>query len=178
VFVPSVPDGFTGASDDNAESLSIARQLTDLCQGRLILSTEGATFEADLIVPTLEGLPVLVIDDNADTLQLLQRYASGTRYHLIGTRDPKQALKLAEEYSPQIVVLDVMMPDVDGWELLGRLRQHPLVDRTPIIVCTILAQEELALALGANAFIHKPVRRRDFLAALDHQVSLMEPEPR
>jgi CheY-like chemotaxis protein len=144
----------------------------------LILATEGKTFDADLIVPTLERLPVLVIDDNADTLQLLQRYASGTRYHLISARDPRRALELAAEFSPQIIVLDVMMPDVDGWEVLARLRQHPLVDRTPIIVCTILAQKELALALGADAFLHKPVSRQGFLAALDHQVSLMEPKPR
>jgi CheY-like chemotaxis protein len=178
VHAPSVSDAFTSASDDNADSLAIARQLADLCRGRLILSAEEVTFEARLIVPTLEGLPVLVIDDNADTLQLLQRYASGTRYHLICTRDPRQALKLAEESSPQIIVLDVMMPDVDGWEVLARLRQHPLVERTPIIVCTILAQKELALALGANAFLHKPVSRQDFLAALDHQMSPMEPEPR
>ncbi len=123
-------------------------------------------------------MPVLAIDDNTDTLQLLQRYTAGTQYRLIGTRDPEQALSLAEKLSPQIIVLDVMMPQVDGWKVLGRLQQHPLTGHIPIVVCTILAQEALALSLGASAFIRKPITRQEFLAALDHQVELMGPESR
>jgi CheY-like chemotaxis protein len=96
----------------------------------------------------------------------------------VGTRDPGQALSLAEKLSPQIIVLDVMMPQVDGWKVLGRLRQYPLTAHVPIVVCTILAHKELALSLGASAFIRKPVTRQAFLAALDHQIELMEPEPR
>jgi CheY-like chemotaxis protein len=61
----------------------------------------------------------------------------------------------------------VMMPQVDGWKLLGRLREHPLTREIPVVVCTILAQEELAWTLGASGFVKKPVRQRAFLAALD-----------
>lgn len=174
----SSPNGSDRISEDNANSLAMARRLTDLCRGRLALSTERNAFGAALTLPALEQLPVLVIDDNADTLQLLQRYASGTRYRLITTQDPRQALELAKEFSPQVIVLDVMMPEVDGWELLGRLGQHPVTGSTPIIVCTILAQEELALALGASAFLRKPVSRQGFLTTLDRQVARKEPEPR
>jgi len=124
----------------------------------------------------VEQLPVLAIDDNADTIQLMQRYTTGTRYRLLGTHGLEQALDLAEQFSPQIVVLDVMMPQLDGWEVLGRLRQHPLTSRTPIIVCTILPQEELALSLGASGFVRKPITRQSFLAALDRQVAPTEPE--
>jgi CheY-like chemotaxis protein len=164
------------ALDDEGASLDMAHRLADLCGGRLILSADEGTFNATLILPALEQLPVLVLDDNADTLQLLQRYTAGTRYRLIGTQDPEQALSLAEQFSPQVIVLDVMMPQVDGWEVLGRLRQHPLTSHIPIIVCTILAQEELALCLGASAFMRKPVIRQAFLAALDRQVAPTGPE--
>ena len=165
-------------SDNDAASLDLARQLADLCGGKLILSENEEAFTATLALPAFKQLPVLVIDDNADTLQLLQRYTSGTRYRLVGTRDPGQALSLAEKLSPQIIVLDLMMPQVDGWKVLGRLRQYPLTAHVPIVVCTILAHKELALSLGASAFIRKPVTRQAFLAALDHQIELMEPEPR
>jgi CheY-like chemotaxis protein/AraC-like DNA-binding protein len=168
-----IPVAPRSALGDEEASLDMAHRLTSLCGGRLNLVTDEDVFGATLVLPALEQLPVLVIDDNADTLQLLQRYAAGTRYRLIGTRDPEQALDLAEELSPQIIVLDVMMPQMDGWEVLGRLRQHPLTCQTPIVVCTILAQEELALSLGASAFVRKPVTRQDFLAALDRQVALM-----
>jgi CheY-like chemotaxis protein len=165
------------ALDNEGASLDIAHRLVNLCGGRLAASTNKGAFDATLALPALEQLPVLVIDDNADTLQLLQRYTAGTRYRLIGTQDPRQALSLTEEFSPQVILLDVMMPQVDGWEVLGRLRQHPLTSHIPTVVCTILAQEELALSLGASAFVRKPVTRQAFLAALDRQIALMGPEP-
>ncbi len=165
------------ALDNEGASLDIAHRLVNLCGGRLAASTNEGTFDATLTLPALEQLPVLVIDDNADTLQLLQRYTAGTRYRLIGTQDPEQALSLTEEFSPQVILLDVMMPQVDGWEVLGRLRQHPLTSHIPTVVCTILAQEELALSLGASAFVRKPITRQAFLAALDRQIALMQPEP-
>ncbi|MBN1221415.1 MAG: response regulator [Anaerolineae bacterium] len=160
-------------SDQQKASLEMTQQMVKLSGGRLILSGDDAPFKATLNLPALEQLPVLVIDDNADTLQLLQRYATGTRYRLIAAQNPEQALSLVDQLRPQIVVLDVMMPQMDGWELLGWLRQHPITEHVPIIVCTILAQEELALSLGADAFIPKPVQRQDFLATLDRQVEMM-----
>ena len=122
-------------------------------------------------VPAKERIPVLVIDDNADTLRLLERYLSNSRYRFLGTPDPAQAVDLAEKQSPRIIVLDVMLPGVDGWELLGRLRQHPKTCDIPTIVCTILPQEQLALDLGATEFIRKPVSRQALLSALDRQLS-------
>ena len=127
---------------------------------------------------TAERLPVLVIDDNVDTLQLMQRYLSNSRYHFVGASDPEQALALAEELSPAIIVLDVMLPGVDGWELLGRLREHPKTSEIPVIVCTILPQRQLALMLGAAEFIRKPVTRRILLSALDRQVDRWLIKPR
>jgi CheY-like chemotaxis protein len=153
-------------STDDADSLDLARRLVAMGGGKLTLADDPDGFQAMLRLPALNQLPVLVIDDSADTQQLLQRYAAGTRYRIIGTRDPEQAIDLAKEFAPQVVVLDVMMPQVDGWQVLGRLRQHPATERTPIVVCTILAQEELALCLGANAFLRKPISRQSFLGAL------------
>lgn len=171
------PSGSPAFSDDDAASLDMAHQLAELCGGRLTLSHDEKAFSATLTFPALERLPVLAVDDNADTLQLMQRYTTGTRYRLIGTRDPEQIQSLTAKFSPQVIVLDVMMPQVDGWRVLGRLRQHPLTNHIPIVVCTILAQEALALSLGASAFIRKPITRQALLATLDHQVALMGTEP-
>jgi len=64
-------------------------------------------------------------------------------------------------------VLDVMMPHMDGWEMLGQLRHHPLTMNAPIIVCSILTQAELALSLGASDYIRKPVTAQTFVQALE-----------
>jgi len=165
-------------SKDDEASLDMARKLAGICGVKLTLSDAKDTFVAALALPALEQLPVLAIDDTPGTLHLLQRYATGTRYRLIGIRDPEQALAMVEKISPQLIVLDVMMPHVDGWEILGRLRQHPVTGHIPIIVCTILAQEELALSLGASGFIRKPITREVLLAALDRQIELMATESR
>lgn len=163
------------ATDSEADSIDMARRLTELCGGRLEISTDGyrKPFFATLFYPAQAQVSVLVIDDNVDTLRLFQRYVLDTRYHVTGSRNPETALDVAEKLSPQIIVLDVMMPQVDGWEVLVRVRQHPLTSHIPVIVCTILAQEELALSLGAHAFLHKPATRQDFLAILD-QVMLTD----
>jgi CheY-like chemotaxis protein len=174
VRCPRYPSGPKPALDDEAASLNMAGELARLCKGKLVLAADARAFDALLTLPAAEQLPVLVIDDNADTLQLLQRYTLGTRYRLIATQDPEQAFALAEEHSPQAIVLDVMMPRVDGWEMLGRLRQHPSTANIPIVVCTILAQREMARLLGASAFVKKPVTRQAFLAALDRQMQAME----
>ena len=158
---------------DDLENLEMARQMIGFSGGRLETSLETdkrRPFSAQLVLRALSEVSVLVIDDNADTLQLLERYLAGTRYRFTGTSDPGRALGLAAETAPQIIVLDVMLPGLDGWELLGRLREHPRTRGVPVIVCTILAQEQLALALGAAAFIRKPVSRETLLAALEAQL--------
>jgi CheY-like chemotaxis protein len=123
------------------------------------------------MLPAAEQIPVLVIDDNVDVLKLMERYLSSGRYRFIGVSDPQEALTQAAQWAPAIIVLDVMLPEVDGWELLGRLREHPATSNTPIIVCTILPHQQLALTLGAAGFIRKPVSRQAFLEALDKQAS-------
>lgn len=156
-------------SAEERASLEVAQQLMAVVGGQLAAEAGADGFRARLTLPVLEPVHVLVVDDNADTLQLFARYAVGTRYAVMGTRAPAEALRLAEALEPDIIVLDVMMPDLDGWELLARLREHPATDRTAVIICTVLPQQALALGLGANAFLQKPVTREAFLAALDGQ---------
>ncbi len=161
--------------DDRLESLEMARQLVGLSGGTADLvpgASAAQPFAVRLVLPAAEQVAVLVIDDNADTLQLLERYLVGSRYRFAGAADPEQGLALAAKAHPEIIVLDVMLPGIDGWELLGRLREHPSTRGVPIIICTILPQEPLALGLGAAGFIRKPVTRRALLSALDQQAGL------
>jgi len=158
---------------DDVESLKMAGELAALSGGSLEVrpgENGKSPFNARLVFPAVGQVEVLAIDDNVDTLQLFERYLSGSRYRLITLRDPQKALTLAEELAPQAIVLDVMLPGIDGWELLGRLREHPRTRGVPVIVCAILPQEQLALTLGAAAFLRKPVGRRALLEALDRIV--------
>jgi CheY-like chemotaxis protein len=156
--------------DASADSLDLAQRLVGICGGRMTFSGQGGAFDAVVTLPVLGRVPVLVVDDNADTLQLLRRYVAGTRYRLVTTRDPEHALELTGKHSPEVIVLDVMMPRVDGWKVLAQLEQHVLTKDIPVVVCTILPQEEMAFSLGASDFVRKPIERQVFLDALDRQI--------
>jgi CheY-like chemotaxis protein len=123
-----------------------------------------------LRLPSSGQVLVLAVDDNADAIQLLQRFLSCSRYKLVGEQDPQAVLLLATRTAPAAILLDVMMPGIDGWELLGRLRSHPLTMHIPVIVCSVLPQEQLALALGASAFLIKPLMPEVVLTTLDRLV--------
>jgi CheY-like chemotaxis protein len=156
---------------DDDGSLKIASQMAKLSGGVLSVSKEPLFFHTRLVLPGRELLPILIIDDSLDNIKLLQRYFTGTRYRMITITDPEMALENAEKLQPGLIVLDLMMPRVDGWELLGRLRNHLPTSHIPILIFSILPQEELALSLGADAFLRKPVTREKFLAVIDHHAS-------
>ncbi len=168
IRVRSVGGASTALKDDGwQESIEIARQLAGLSGGTLRVQADGeAPFTAFLSLDLTEQAAVLAIDDNADTLQLLARYLVGSRYRLIGVQDPEQGLNLATKAPPCAIILDVMLPGIDGWELLGKLHAHPATASVPVIVATILPQEQLALALGAASFLRKPFSRKTLLATL------------
>lgn len=162
-------------SNEDAASLQTAQTLAAFYGAQLCFpQREGMLFTATLTLPSPAQVSVLVIDDNGDWIELLQRYAAGSRYQVTGSSDPTTARERAGKLQPALIVLDVMMHHVDGWQILSELRHDPLVAQTPIIICTILPVKELALSLGANAFLQKPVTQHRFLTTLDQQSGLAE----
>jgi len=115
---------------------------------------------------TTRASKVLIIDDNEGLVELLERYLSSQMCHVFTAATGQEGLERAQELIPDAIVLDVMMPGMDGWELLQRLRTNPATRAVPIVVCTVFNDPELAYSLGASIFLPKPVRRDDVLAAL------------
>jgi len=158
---------------ESDENLLMAQRLLALSGGALVVHRQGedkgdllAPGSVRLVLPLAPPATILIVDDNQDALQLVQRYLAGTHYRPVVTRSPFEGLALAQELEPQAILLDVMLPGMDGWETLARLRRHPATERIPVIVCTILPEEQLALALGASAFLRKPLARDELLQAL------------
>ncbi|GAB4566210.1 MAG: hypothetical protein Kow0047_17380 [Anaerolineae bacterium] len=158
--------------EGEATNLTLAQQIAHVAGCMLHLSADARGFDATLTIPAIEQIPILAIDDSEDTLQLLRRHLTNTRYRLVTAQTPQEGFQLAESCPPAAILLDVMMPHVDGWEMLGRFREHPRLAGIPIIVCTILPQHDLAMLLGASAFLKKPFTRSQLLGLLDQQVQL------
>jgi CheY-like chemotaxis protein len=130
-----------------------------------VISTESGDQIVRLTLPGSSRL-LLVIDDNEALADLLDRYLDGMDYRIVAATDPIDGLRLCQEIRPQAVLLDVMMPDIDGWELLQRIRNNPRTVDIPVIICTVFNDAELAYSLGASRFLPKPVVREDFLDIL------------
>jgi CheY-like chemotaxis protein/predicted DNA-binding protein (UPF0251 family) len=109
---------------------------------------------------------VLVIDDNEGLVKLLDNYLTGQACQVRSALSGPEGLRLAQEIGPNAIVLDVMLPEMDGWEVLQRLKNHPQTVDIPVIMCSVLDSPELAYSLGASLFLPKPVSRDDVLSAL------------
>ncbi len=162
-------------SADEKSSLELASQIARVYAGHVNSALDEQHFQISISLPIYQQRLVMVIDDNLDFIQLIERYLTGTRYKTISERDPRQTIASAEQNHPDLIILDVMMPNMDGWEVLGRLRRHPATAQIPVIVCSIVPQKELALSLGAANFMRKPLSQEALLAVLDHQTALSEP---
>jgi CheY-like chemotaxis protein len=157
-------------------SIARGRELTEEDLIRDILVPEGTTVEAGIEgghaflwinAPSLGQITVLAVDDNPDMLQFYRRCTTGTRYRIVHAAGGEEAMGKIKTSSPDIIVLDVMLPDVDGWKLLMRLHEDPATRPIPIIVCSVVREEDLARALGAALYLPKPVEPRRFVEALD-----------
>jgi CheY-like chemotaxis protein len=113
---------------------------------------------------------ILVVDDNEINLKLISKILELGGYEVATTRSGKAALEMVQKRMPDLAILDVMMPDMDGYELCGSLRQPPVNAKIPIVMLTALNDEtERALAIksGANDLWSKPFEMDEMRGRLD-----------
>lgn len=118
-----------------------------------------------LMLPTRPT--VLVVDDQQPALRMFQRFLNRSGFEVVGVTDPALVLPLARQLKPALITLDVMMPRLDGWEVLQALQLDEKTRHVPVIVCSAWEEPELARSLGAAAFLKKPIVRSDLLNALN-----------
>jgi len=106
------------------------------------------------------------VEDNPGARALYGRYLEGTEWLPLTAEGPERVPALAADRGAAAVILDIMMPETDGWSVLQALRMEPRTAAVPVIVCSVLNDPELAAALGATHYLTKPVSRSQLLGAL------------
>lgn len=140
--------------------------LVKTIEGKLVSSVVGSDeIQLTLKIP-LRQVVVLVVDDNPGMISLFRRYLNGYPYQIVDAADGNQAIELARSMKPQVIVLDVMLPGQDGWEILQNLKNHPATLNIPVLVCSVLELADVAVSLGADAYLKKTPSQGDFLHAL------------
>ena len=112
------------------------------------------------------GDTILVVDDDATARELIARHLEDEGFSVVTVANGVEALKLARELRPTAITLDVMMPDLDGWTVLSALKGDPDLASIPVVMVTIVDEQQRGVALGAAGYLMKPIERAKLLALL------------
>jgi PAS domain S-box-containing protein len=106
---------------------------------------------------------ILIAEDNEANISTLSSYLEAKGYRLLVARNGQEAIKLAQSSCPNLILMDIQMPEMDGIEAMQKIRQDPKIGKIPIVALTALAMkgdQEKCLAAGANDYISKPIKLR------------------
>jgi CheY-like chemotaxis protein len=114
-----------------------------------------------------DGPPlVLVVDDAAGVRDLLTRFLTGEGFRVVPAAGGAEALRLAHQLRPRAITLDVMMPDMDGWEVLSALKSDPAVADVPVAMVILVDDRNLGCVLNAAEYLTKPIDQERLLSVL------------
>ena len=175
--------------------LAITKAFADMLDGRITIKSTpgvGSEFEIDFPVtaPVQDAEPisvspadapktqeddvVLVIDDDPAARDLLTRFLSKEGFSVRTASDGRAGLQLAETLKPRVILLDVTMPRMDGWTVLRSLKDDPHLAAIPVVMCTIIDEQNLGFSLGASDYVTKPVsweKLREVLARVQNEAA-------
>jgi len=160
-------DGQFQAGIPTSASLDVSHKLIDSLGGKIEINERPRRWQAEVSLPVAEELPLLIMDDNAGLIELFRRYLAGRGYRVVEAHTAAEAIEIAGKLDLKLILLDVMMPEQDGWEILQRLKAAPETKNTPVIICSVLNEPEIAFTLGASDYLPKPVTQNDLLAKVE-----------
>jgi signal transduction histidine kinase/CheY-like chemotaxis protein len=168
--------------------LALARRFVELHGGHLSVESvvgQGSRFTFTLLVrimppvevasevaeptevePEREGPLVLVVEDDAQAAELLRLYLEGTGCHVEVAWDGEDGFAKASQLHPALITLDLLLPKIDGWDLLVRLKGEPTTRQIPVVIVSIKEERGKGFALGAADYLVKPVSREELVNAL------------
>ena len=109
---------------------------------------------------------VLVVDDDVTVSDLVRRSVAKDGYRVLAAMSGEEGLRMARENRPDVITLDAMMPVMDGWSVLAKLKSDPELSAIPVVMLTIIEDKSLAFSLGASDYLTKPIDRDRLLAAI------------
>jgi len=189
-----------GQAEGTGLGLTLCKRILELHAGRIWLESEvgtGSTFGFALPAgsdePALTSVPqagtdaglttepatgpgptVVVVEDDRRSFDLLRAHLEAANVRVVGARDGEEGLDTVRRLSPAGVILDILLPGIDGWEVLAQLKADPRTAPIPVIVVSMLDERGRGCALGAAEYLVKPVDKEQLLAAVYRAVAMPE----
>ncbi|MGB5529542.1 MAG: response regulator, partial [Ignavibacteriaceae bacterium] len=174
--------------------LAISKKLADILGGSLTAKSElnkGSTFifsvpfsQIELSLSESKGKvniqtllknrknPILVIDDEKEARYTIGQYLLSIGYEVIFAEDGVKGLQMAADNQPFTIILDILLPGLDGWGVLKELKQNPQTKDIPVILISIIANKNLGYSLGAFEYLVKPISSERLLTAFSNLENL------
>ncbi len=124
-----------------------------------------------------ESVPILVVDDDPNSLDIVRTFLEARGYRVVTASTGKEALSRMEELRPGLVLLDVMMPGMDGWEVARVIKSHPDFGSVRIVMLTArsdFADKQQGLRSGADDYIVKPIRLEELGTRVERNMKALE----
>ena len=158
-----------------ATILGDGRIVVILDVGALVRSSRPAPdAPAPAVEPEQKQTLALVVDDSITMRRVTQRLLERNGFRVVTAKDGVEAISVLQDHRPDIILLDVEMPRMDGYEFARHVRNDPAVARVPIIMVTSRVSEKhraRAIEIGVNDYLGKPYQERELLEAVQHQLS-------
>lgn len=145
--------------------------MTVLCDARGLVEHQDQ--DVDLKSVPEDARRVLIIDDDAVVRELLRRHLNTAGFRTLEASDGQTGVKIAAEEKPDIITLDVIMPNSDGWSVLSELKANPDTMDIPVVMLTIIENKKLGFSLGASEYLTKPIDRKRLVSSIQR---LLGPE--
>jgi PAS domain S-box-containing protein len=162
--------------------LAITKDLVTLLGGTIeVVSSPGKGSTFTFSIPIIRVTPkktgkeepkggcILIIEDDRPTMKLYKSFLEKNGFEVIGSRLGGDALGLAKKNSPSLIILDIMLPDISGWEVLTRLKKDEATADIPVMVVSVLSEKNKAISLGAIDYLEKPINGM----SLVHKIELL-----
>jgi signal transduction histidine kinase/CheY-like chemotaxis protein len=172
--------------------MAITKEFVEIHRGRIWVESKfgvGSTFYVELPVNGNSSKPaavskqrysekpyllpdkdrqrqVMVVEDEPQMIKLYKRYLSQEGYKIIPVTDSRKALAIAKKTKPYAIILDIMLPYRDGWEVIQDLKADKQTRNIPVIISSIVNNKSMGFALGATAYLVKPFTQEELLEAL------------
>jgi signal transduction histidine kinase/ActR/RegA family two-component response regulator len=116
--------------------------------------------------PSGYAATILLAEDESSLREMLRRSLESVGHVIVDVQDGAQVLEMAVGLLPELIILDIRLPNIDGWQILESLKRNPETAPIPVIVCTVSEDEQRAIGLGADIYIRKPFSTDEVLACV------------